>query len=277
MYIDYNHFKNGLQEFVNDKNKDNENDYVYDIRTIEKTNQTRDAILRYHKNENGGTISPVIYIDDLYEQAMREGWSPKDVLVSVEDMFDKAMGQLIVKDMNNFETKFKDELIFPVLINTELNEKLLENIPHRQFLDMAITYCYLIDGGENACSASITNALLAKMNYTEDELYNIAIKNAERCATTFDFGGTFTVLSNTYNYKGAGTMLCKTILNKIYEKIGHEFAIIPSSIHEVLAIELTDYNELRNMVEDVNNNCVATDEILSNNVYKYDGTEVTFA
>ena len=52
----------------------------------------------------------------------------------------------------------------------------------------------------------------------------------------------------------------------------HDYLILPSSIHECLAIkamEDADMEGLRAMVTDINATQVASDEVLSDNVYRY--------
>ena len=59
----------------------------------------------------------------------------------------------------------------------------------------------------------------------------------------------------------------------IAEKVGGDYFVLPSSVHEVLIMpksEDMDPKELRNMVQDVNATQVAEGEILSDQVYGYD-------
>ena len=59
----------------------------------------------------------------------------------------------------------------PRLLNYEWNKEMLTTLPHRRFIDLAITYA--IDVGENA-SCRVSN----EMGFTEEELYNAAMENA---------------------------------------------------------------------------------------------------
>lgn len=63
------------------------------------------------------------------------------------------------------------------------------------------------------------------------------------------------------------------IQKMIAEKVGGDYFVLPSSVHEVLIMpksEDMDPKELRNMVQDVNATQVAEGEILSDQVYEYD-------
>lgn len=87
------------------------------------------------------------------------------------------------------------------------------------------------------------------------------------------------VLSNSKKINGAAAMTDKNILELALDKLGADsLYILPSSIHEVLAIAMGEPDELRNMVCEVNDTQVAPEERLSYNVYKYErGGELEIA
>ena len=126
--------------------------------------------------------------------------------------------------------------------------------------------------------------------YTEDDLRN-AIANTERSAilgSLIDIledggvpvdewepdGSPVTVLTTRGGMEGAGVIYCDTILEKIWKKVG-DFYILPSSIHEVLVVPVSegiDRTELEAMVRTINRDEVALDDRLSDRVYLFDGT-----
>lgn len=87
------------------------------------------------------------------------------------------------------------------------------------------------------------------------------------------------VLSNSKKINGAAAITNKTVLDLACERLGAEtIYILPSSIHECLAIAMGDPDELRNMVCEVNDTQVVPQERLSYNVYKYErGGELEIA
>lgn len=87
------------------------------------------------------------------------------------------------------------------------------------------------------------------------------------------------VLSNAKKINGAAAMTDKKILELALDKLGVDsLYILPSSIHEVLAVAMGTPEELRQMVCEVNDSQVAPDERLSYNVYKYErGGELEIA
>ena len=84
------------------------------------------------------------------------------------------------------------------------------------------------------------------------------------------------VVSNKARFLGAATILYKQVLNYLYEKLEGEFYILPSSIHEVIAVsnvELSE-DELKKMVTEINENEVDYLEVLSDSVYRYNGEQL---
>lgn len=67
-------------------------------------------------------------------------------------------------------------------------------------------------------------------------------------------------------------MLYENELHELAENLESDLYILPSSVHEVLAVstELTEPEELAQMVAEVNMQEVALEERLSNQVYHYD-------
>lgn len=87
------------------------------------------------------------------------------------------------------------------------------------------------------------------------------------------------ILSNETKFNGAAAITNKAVLDLACNKLGAEMIyILPSSVHEVLAVAMGDPDELRNMVCEVNDTQVAPEERLSYNVYKYErGGELKIA
>lgn len=81
------------------------------------------------------------------------------------------------------------------------------------------------------------------------------------------------VATNSKKLNGACVMLYDGLLHDFARKVGRSFYIIPSSIHEVILIPDTldmDIRYMKAMVKEVNGTEVALDEVLSDNVYRYD-------
>ena len=81
------------------------------------------------------------------------------------------------------------------------------------------------------------------------------------------------VATNSKKLNGACVMIYDGLLRDFARKVGRSFYIIPSSIHEVILIPDTldmDIRYMKAMVKEVNGTEVALEEVLSDNVYRYD-------
>jgi Asp-tRNA(Asn)/Glu-tRNA(Gln) amidotransferase C subunit len=81
------------------------------------------------------------------------------------------------------------------------------------------------------------------------------------------------VISNETRINGASALLDNKIMDTVREKIGDDFFILPSSVHECLVVQAQDGMELRdleNMVKQVNETQVEPQDRLSDHVYQYD-------
>jgi hypothetical protein len=84
------------------------------------------------------------------------------------------------------------------------------------------------------------------------------------------------VASNQAKMHGAIAMKAGDKIAEIAERYGTDLAILPSSIHEILLLpvkENMDFRELDAMVQSVNANEVAPEEILGNHAYRYNRDE----
>lgn len=84
------------------------------------------------------------------------------------------------------------------------------------------------------------------------------------------------VATNSKKVNGAGVILYDGLLRTFAEKIGGDFFILPSSVHEVIFVPANsdmDAGYFIQMVKEVNATEVSPDEVLSNNIYRYHADE----
>ncbi len=81
------------------------------------------------------------------------------------------------------------------------------------------------------------------------------------------------IYANAAGSNGAAVMLYWNCLDKLAHELKGDLYILPSSVHEVIAVpaaEIGDPAGLKDIVREVNaGGTVADDEILSDNVYLY--------
>ena len=83
---------------------------------------------------------------------------------------------------------------------------------------------------------------------------------------------TLWVISNDAKINGAASMLYDDMLQEVAKKLDSDLYVIPSSVHETIAISVNmgEPYELAKMVNEINMNAVILEDRLSNQVYHYD-------
>ena len=83
------------------------------------------------------------------------------------------------------------------------------------------------------------------------------------------------VLTNKDSNYGASQILLHENLDEIAERLGESrMYVIPSSVHEVIVIPVTEECiDIANMIREVNDTVVSREDILSYNLYLYDADD----
>lgn len=241
--------------------------------------------------EQGKNVSPTIYLNGYYEE-YQTGKELDDIMGEIMQQYNENKDKLQIETafFDNFDN-IKDCIVYKV-VNYSKNRKLLQKIPHKKVLDLAVVYYCLLGKheGENI-TALIYNSHMEKWNVTEQDLYYAAIENTPKLLKSrirpmseiiSDMLGDceldsrteeMYVLTNESRLNGASCILYDNVLKHFAEQVGHDLYILPSSVHEVILLPMYgNYNKriLEGMVKDVNyDGGVAKDEILSDRVYVY--------
>lgn len=279
------------------------------IYSAKKINRTLDALTVLPVD--GSQVFPTIYVNDMYEhyQACDNlEMVLKDAAGSYAKVQDNVKG--FVPDMDIEHVR--DHIIM-CLINTEQNREMLSGMPNREFHDLSVIYRWVVERTPDAVGSVIVSDKIAEeIGMTEEELFRCAVENTRRmnpvsitCMGSM-FGGipegitlpqevreemerakrtadSMWIISNKSEINGAVSMLYEENLHQLAEKLGENLFILPSSIHEVIAVpaEIAEGNlpHLMEMVHDINMGEVKLEERLSNSVYHYDRTarKVTLA
>lgn len=187
----------------------------------------------------------------------------------------------------------KENIIFS-LINTEYYDFMLRDIPHREFEDLSIVY-YEFEPTESMYHL-ISNDYMERANLCEEELYDLALENTRRIMppvvikmsdlmseleeelvvkqreeVTEDVMAY--VIRNEQGKRGAVSILYSDVMEDVAEKLGGDFYLIPSSMHEFIAIPKplnVSLDDLQEHVHYTNLMKVNSTDRLSNQVYEYD-------
>ena len=190
--------------------------------------------------------------------------------------------------------KVKDKLIVE-LVGADRNDEMLKEVPHTMVEDIAAIYKVRLESDEShQTTMAITNELLEKFGVDVQQLHQDALENAAQISPAkvlsmsevlgippeMSLGGPEIIVVTTENQiKGAGALLYPDVMDQIAEKTGGDFFVLPSSVHEVLA--LPDYgnitsSEMQAIVMAVNGTEVEPEDQLSDHVYHFDAKEHVF-
>ena len=195
-----------------------------------------------------------------------------------------------------WETVHKD--IYPKLVNAKQNKELLEKMPHRNFMDLAVVYYAVArdHAQEDIGTIPVHNGHMEMWGLEEENLYQTAMMNmradGEAVFITLETmvkrilpgialpekGGNalrntgMYILTNRRRRFGAAEILDKKTLRMVADKVGDGFTVLPSSLHESIVLparEEAEYGRLADMVREVNDTQVDAEERLSYHVYVY--------
>ncbi|MDE7201671.1 MAG: hypothetical protein K2O91_07150 [Lachnospiraceae bacterium] len=264
---------------------------------VEKINRKLDG-LGFYMDGTRVMPSPNIYISDMYKEYLGTG-DLQETMQNAAEAMDRAFKQAALPMLD--KSTARDNIIFQ-LVNTMQNEDMLQRIPHREFQDLSIIYRWVVSVDERGISSSVINNNLAReLGMGEEQLFKAAAENTRRMLPPtvksmnevmremFLSDGmppgvadlmtgemepeqTMWIISNECRISGAVSMLYEDKLHTLAEKVGRDLYILPSSVHEVIAVsvDMGDPEELAQIVAEINMDQVELGERLSNQVYHYD-------
>ncbi|MCD7818378.1 MAG: DUF5688 family protein [Lachnospiraceae bacterium] len=287
--VNFDQFKN---EFKGTVDKLMGNTGCSQIITVKKTN--RGPVQALIVIQSQGKISPVFYIDEVFQE-YQQG-------ISIQQLAEKAVSvqmenQAALLDINVFlDYEKAREQIFCRIIGTIQNQEYLENIPHTDFLDMSVTYHYVIN---DRYSILINNEHIQQWGISDRHLHETACRNmrrrkpyrlasmagilkdalhlpigSEAVGKPEEAGPEMYVLTNDQMDHAAVNIIFGDVLSEIAAKIGGDFYLLPSSIHECIVLPVSsaaggEAESLKSIVSEINENYVDAAEVLTSSVYRY--------
>jgi hypothetical protein len=220
----------------------------------------------------GSSLVPGIYLLPYYNEYLM-GADMVELANKLCDYYRSCDTPAIGDDFTYSFESIKGKITYR-LVNYEKNRKLLDDIPHIKYLDLAVTYHCLIQNNESGIAAiRITNEHISKWKISVKELHKLAVINTKRefppvirtmdevissilnleinkengintdihlqdmhNHVNNDSKNNMYVLSNSIGINGATCLLYNNVLKKFSEKLQADLYILPSSIHEVILI-----------------------------------------
>lgn len=243
--------------------------------------------------KEGEAAVPLVYLEPYYQKYLQG--------ISVEELSDLLLSQVRntsailpwdYREILDFQ-KIKRRIVYR-LVNAEKNKALLNEIPNLPILDFAIIFYIHISGGEKgSASVLIRNSNLEFWKCPISLLYQYAKENTQKIFP-YEFGPIqnymrdavclsgeeypLFLLSNVQFLDGAAVLLYPGMPQIIYEAVGGNYYLLPSSVHEFLVVPESDCiipERLRKMVKTVNRSQVDEEEFLSDHIYYFNGEIIT--
>lgn len=205
--------------------------------------------------------------------------------------------------------------LFIRVSSLEENKDLVDKVPHMIKEDLLITYHIVAELGDDGMASSmVNNQMMENFHVTEQQLHNDALESSKNIlpasiSTMFDTikpmimkemmksGMTreeaemaanqmsneaenpMMIVTNDRTVSGAGVIFYPNVMETISERLGSDFFILPSSVHETIVLPdngAYTFEDLREMVGDVNSTQVLPEDKLTNEVYHFDSKEHVF-
>lgn len=283
--MNYEEFKSYVVEHVNEYLPERMKPCDVSILEVYKVNTKLDALAI---RQPGRKSSPNIYLENFYEVYHYTN-NIESVLHNIVTMWTNAIedaeARLGIKDekLNQIGSKeYVAKNVVFMFVNTEMNTDYLEEIPHREFLDLSIIYKVVVKKTHDGTATyTISNDNLSIIGLSEQELYDLAKENTfrifepyfdsmsnnaisilnDRLLETDPFdpayksildqiadmeafaGEPLYIISNKTRLNGAISILNSDIMEKAAEIMEDDFYIFPSSIHECLICPISKVSE----------------------------------
>lgn len=267
------------------------------IEAVEMRIEVKDIEIKDVKKNNGVTytglyiatgndVAPIIPLDSFFNR-YQDNENINDLADEIVDTYQRLADPVSVKGFKEAITDYETakELLCVTLVNRELNKD--AEYLKKEFLDLYIVPKLVVDDFSSGFgTVKIRKSWLDAWGVTEEQLYADAIKNseellpatvksmkelfAERYSTDISDNGMF-IITNSKMLNGASAVLYDGVLKELSARMDSDLIIIPSSIHECLAVSADEFSPLcvTQMVKEVNESEVDDQEILSDHAYLY--------
>ena len=267
-----------------------------EVKEMPKNNSTSYEGLQISPKGAGSRVIPIIKLDELYEDFKRDNrdmdWCVEEVLNDLESNEAPESVKRLVERLNDWN--LVKETVYPILLSTDDNKEMLEELVSIPMLDMSVAYIIRMEVKNGSTgSIKITRSMLNHYGISGMQLHNQAMENLEKDGYNFlsltylvrnlltekEMEEAFTgisrptemyVLTNSSKTYGAAGILNKELIRKFAGK--QDYFILPSSVHETIFVPVNDRlskETLDNMVAEVNETQVSVEERLTNHSYFY--------
>lgn len=266
----YSEFKTRMTEDVKKYMDGNHPGYEVSLENVAKVN--RDFVEMIAISNKDTHEGPAIDVKELWDDANRRGMSYEEMSREVMKRLDltlKEVPEVVIDDLNDFKSR-----AILTLINTEKNQNMLSYVPHREYYEFSIVYRIIVHEDEEVTTSGIvTNEMLEKAGYTEEELYKFAYENTRKDVVISRIFGMY-VLTTKRGMYGAASILFQEMIKEIADHCGCGLYLMPSSTCEWMAVPVRTTSggaaDVNRMICEANSVAVEEEEILGERCYYYD-------
>ena len=273
-------------------------EYEVTVRPVRKNNGVMQDTIMIRRPST--PLCPNIYVQQIYRRYL-DGMTMEQAEDAILQTYHNASSvlQIDAEELINQEI-IRNQVVYR-LVNRERNQSLLEEIPYKPFLDLALIYYVIVENEEMGTGGILVrNHFLDYYHIRPSELDEAAARNTPKLFPA-DFIGIsdllrefgektgahsyseisleedasatgMYVLTNRTRQFGACYLADKEVLSEIAGKLNSDLFLLPSSVHECMVVS-ADYWEdpesLADMVREINRTQVSRDEYLADTVYRF--------
>lgn len=254
-----------------------------------KNNETREGIALQGNEMNA---SPIVYCNDEIWQK-----SDQEIVDYLKKYYEKYSLNV---DINSLITRehILANVLPRVYSQSNIPELMQRGIAYVPMMDMVVAFYVPVErisDGHELASFNLTSQILQMTGLDHDELLQAASLHVEkdyRIQSLVDVVGgiiedvclveenqmpPILVVSNSSAVNGAGVIISNVVLGTIAANLGTRYAILPSSIHELLCLPYDSDEDLQKlfcMVQNINATHVRPEDRLTDNVYVWNDGEL---
>lgn len=288
--MDYQTFQDEIKKLAEEEFS-GKGDYGLSWHTAHKNNVTKKGLTISEKGKGTGVT---VYLDQYYQDYLR-GESLSEICRFLVSLYrENQMPDINASELMDYG-KMKGTLRTR-LVGREQNAAYLEEGPYKAHpIGAEVVYAELARKEDGVLRMRVTHQLLKQWGVPEQEIFKAALENTQK-EEGVRFGSLLSVmneplglempeeepvdkdglyiLSNQSRDNGAAVLLYPGVPEEIHEKMGGDYYILPSSVHEVLILSKETGippEVLRSTVRSVNREQVCPEERLGNDVYEFQG------
>lgn len=248
-----------------------------EIKEIQKDNT---MMLGLIVKEIGSNIAPTFYVDNFIDKPVEE---MADFILNFRNTEVKESDMDNVNKIITSREEILNRVTFK-LLNKERNRNVTS--VYRDLGNGLIAKLYIgIDDITDGAKIAITQQILENNDLTEYEVFeqakanitkelnvkNLGLQMAEMMGMPIELLDINTIpayiITNNKMNCGASAVYSYGLHDQLKELIG-DFLLLPSSIHEFIAVPKDDYETYKSMVMEVNSTVLQDDEFLSDEIYE---------